>query len=502
MNNNSIRKLLAIAFMAAVVCFGVYQSVFAQTLSDGKAPAAEATPAVDPFGRSTPRGAVEGYLSAIGKGDFSKAARYLNVSDQPLEERKSIGAKLAKQLKELLDRGGKISDAVNLSAAPEGKGGDNLDVNIDQVGVLDRSIRKVPLLLERVKGEGNISIWMFSRETLKRVPFLLQTSQESLLDRVLPESLKTYKIGTVSVGHWIAIVVIALISLLVGYGISWVLVYLFRKFISRRSGIPGRGILASVVFPLAVVIGISLYRVAVGSFGVQVVARENIERFAIIIGWVALAWLGMRIVDGLADAARYSMSRSNRMSSVAIVMLARRMAKAVVFAVAGITILNILGVDVTTGLAALGIGGLALALGAQKTIENLVGSISVVADRPVRVGDFCKFGDITGTVEDIGIRSTQIRTLDRTVVTVPNGAFASMLIENYSMRDEFKFQTVLTMRYETTVDQIKYLLVEIRTLLYAHERVNNDPARVRFIGLGSHSIDIEIFLLYPQHELQ
>ena len=162
-------------------------------------------------------------------------------------------------------------------------------------------------------------------------------------------------------------------------------------------------------------------------------------------------------------------------------------------AIAAITVLDILGVDVTTGLAALGIGGLALALGAQKTIENLVGSVTVVADKPVRVGDFCQFGDISGTVEDIGIRSTQIRTLDRTIVTVPNGAFASMQIENYSVRDEFRLFTVLTMRYESTPDQIRFLLVEIRKILYAHSAINNVPARVRFTGFGAHSLDITVF---------
>ncbi|MEE9314214.1 MAG: mechanosensitive ion channel family protein [Rhizobiaceae bacterium] len=456
-------------------------------------PAAEVKSAVDPFGRSNPRGAIQGYLSAISEGDFDKAARYLNLSDVPIADRKATGRELAEQLKQLLDRGGVIDDLVSLSDVPEGTGGDNLEINIDRVGVLDRSLRKVPLLLERVKGENNFNIWLVSQETLKRVPFLLQVSKEGLLDRLLPESFKEKTIGAVSTGHWIAIIVVAFLALVVGYIISWLVIAFLRKVLARRTGIPGYGLLASVVIPLAVVIGVSLYRIAVVTLGVQVIAREYIERIAIIVSWLALAWLLLRIIDGVADVVRYGMSRTNRQTSVAVVMLARRMAKAVVIGITGIAILDNMGIDVSTGLAALGIGGLALALGAQKTIENLVGSISVVADRPVRVGDFCKFGEVTGTVEDIGIRSTQIRTLDRTIVTVPNGAFASMQIENYTMRDDFKFQTVLTMRYETTPDQIRYLLVELRAILYAHERVKNDPARVRFIGLGSHSLDIEIF---------
>nr|WP_247744409.1 mechanosensitive ion channel family protein [Ruegeria sp. R14_0] len=168
------------------------------------------------------------------------------------------------------------------------------------------------------------------------------------------------------------------------------------------------------------------------------------------------------------------------------------MVKAIILAVLTVQVLEILGFDVTTTIAALGIGGLALALGAQKTVENLVGSVNVVADRPVEVGDFCKFGDISGTVEDIGIRSTKIRTPARTIVTVPNGTFASMQIENYAVRDQFLFNPKLSLRCDTSAEQVQRIISDIRSKLATSNNISTG-ARVNLIALTRTSLDVEIF---------
>ena len=111
------------------------------------------------------------------------------------------------------------------------------------------------------------------------------------------------------------------------------------------------------------------------------------------------------------------------------------------------------GVDPTAALAGLGVGGIAVALAAQKTLENVVGGISLIADQAVRVGDTLKLGDILGTVEDVGLRSIRIRTLDRTIVSVPNGQIATMSIEILSARDKFWFHPLVSLRLDTTPAQ-------------------------------------------------
>jgi hypothetical protein len=141
----------------------------------------------------------------------------------------------------------------------------------------------------------------------------------------------------------------------------------------------------------------------------------------------------------------------------------------------------------------LGVGGLALALAAQPTIENLIAALTLYADRPVRVGEFCRFGDTLGTVEEIGMWSTRIRTLDQTVLSVANADFSKGRLENYTARGKIWYHPRIRLRYETTPDQVRYILVEVRKLLYAHPRVLPDPARIRFVGFGEYSLDLAVF---------
>jgi MscS family membrane protein len=173
-------------------------------------------------------------------------------------------------------------------------------------------------------------------------------------------------------------------------------------------------------------------------------------------------------------------------------VLAERLLTAVVVVTAVLSVLAIVGFNLTTVLAGLGIGGIAIAFAAQKTLENLFGGISVLADEVIRVGDYCRFADRTGTVEDISLRSTRVRTDARTELSIPNGALATMNIENFTRRDKILFNPVLAIRYETSGDQLRYLLAEIRRMLYEHPKIESDSASIRFANFDSSSLRLEI----------
>jgi MscS family membrane protein len=207
----------------------------------------------------------------------------------------------------------------------------------------------------------------------------------------------------------------------------------------------------------------------------------------------AVTWLVLRGVDVLSARIERHLLERGQDAAITAVPPGRKAIKAIVFVLAFVAILDNFGFSVTALLAGLGVGGIAVALAAQKTIENLFGGLTLYGDRPVRVGDFCRFGDKIGTVEEIGVRSTRVRTLDRTVVSIPNAEFSNMELENYAERDRMRLFTTIGVRYETTPDQIRYILVEVRKLLYSHERVTADPARIRFVGFGAYSLDMEIF---------
>lgn len=151
-----------------------------------------------------------------------------------------------------------------------------------------------------------------------------------------------------------------------------------------------------------------------------------------------------------------------------------------------------IGLPIVSVLTGLGIGGLAVALALRPTLENFIGGVMLYFDRPVRVGDFCTFDKFTGTVEAIGLRSTKIRATDRTVIAVPNAQFADMKIINWARCDQMLISETIGIRYETTSEQLRYLLAQMRRMFHAHPRIASDTVRVRFIGYGTGALNIGI----------
>jgi MscS family membrane protein len=184
---------------------------------------------------------------------------------------------------------------------------------------------------------------------------------------------------------------------------------------------------------------------------------------------------------------------AGRTGTGTLMVLGERLAKALVIGVAILAILGTLGFNLTTVFAGIGIGGIAIAFASQKTLENLFGGVSVLADEVIRVGDFCRIGDQVGTVEDISLRSTRIRTVERSEVSIPNGALATMNVENLTRRDKILFNPNLGLRCETSPDQLRYVLAEVRRMLYEHPKIESESARIRFASFDSSALKLEIF---------
>jgi MscS family membrane protein len=209
--------------------------------------------------------------------------------------------------------------------------------------------------------------------------------------------------------------------------------------------------------------------------------------------FLAAAWLSWRIAPVVAEAIIASPNIGPESIDAHLIRVTARLL-AIVGSASFIALgAERLGAPVYGIVAGLGVGGLAIALAAQPTIENLIGGLNLFADKPIRVGDVCKYGTDIGTVEAIGIRSTRIRGADRTLTTIPNAALAKMPIVNLTRRDRILIQTVIGLRYETTPEQLRYVLVRLRELLLGHPRVEHGTARARLAGFGGSSLDIEVF---------
>jgi MscS family membrane protein len=301
------------------------------------------------------------------------------------------------------------------------------------------------------------------------------------------------RVLNVAVWKWIALLTLVVAA----WAISWVgvtlIVRLARPIARRSRAVLDERLLEAATGPGRLALALAVFATGTMLLPLMPATRAlllTLERAAVT---VIVAWLLLRVVDILVGAAQARLLAGGRDGAARMVPMGGKAAKVAVLCLALLAVLQNVGVNITGILAGLGIGGLAVALAAQKTVENVFGGITLIVDQPVRVGDFCRFGDRVGTVEEVGLRSTRIRTLDRTVVAVPNAEFVSMHLENFTRRDRIWLHTTLALRYETTPDQLRHVLVGIRSMLYAHPRVDPAPARIRFVGFGAHSLDLEIF---------
>jgi MscS family membrane protein len=177
---------------------------------------------------------------------------------------------------------------------------------------------------------------------------------------------------------------------------------------------------------------------------------------------------------------------------VTLVSLGVKVARVLIGAAAVVVVLSALGYPIASLVAGLGIGGLALALAAQKTGEHLFGTLAIGIDQPFRVGDWVKVDDQEGTVEAVGLRSTRIRTLDRTLISIPNGKLADMRSEQVSARDRYRVHASLTVAFGTPPDTLRALMTELRAVLAAHPKAHTDGPWVFLRRVGDSGMEVEV----------
>jgi MscS family membrane protein len=455
-------------------------------------PGAPAAMDADVFGRDTPRGAVLGFLGAARAGDEARAAEYLDLHRVPASRRGAAGPSLAARLATVLDQA-LVIEAETLSDDPAGRRDDGLPPDRERVTTLATKDGDVDVLLQRVSGPGGRPVWKVSAATVAQVPALHERYGDGVLRDILPPVFFDARLLDVALWQWIA--VLALVP--VAWGVSWVaaraVLHVVAPIVARTPSALDDRLLEILVGPVRLALGLVVFALGALALSLSAAGRRLFLGLLTVAAIMAVTWFLVRAADVLADLAAERLVARGRPAAVTMVPAGRKGAKVVLVGLAVIAALQNLGLNVTGILAGLGIGGLAVALAAQKTVENLFGGVSVIVDQPVRVGDFCRFGDRLGTVEEIGLRSTRIRTLERTIVSVPNAEFAAMQLENFAVRDRIWLHVVLGLRYETTPDQLRHVLVEIRKMLYAHPRVHPDPARIRFVGFGAYSLDLEVF---------
>lgn len=434
----------------------------------------------DPRGRGTPRSSLLNYVKYAQRGEYETAAKYLQLTT-PKDTQQ--GPEVARQLLVLINTSFHGSIA-NVSNVPTGNLEDSDDPNLEVVGALVVENHSVPLFLTRISRNDTGQIWLVSSQTLSQVPSLYQQAGSPRLAEYFPASLMRNSFLGVPLGQWVAWLLAIPISAL----IAWALVKIGRicwKLRRRSTAQPPHS--HPLGEPMIVVLTILIDAMVVLFIGMPLFYRVYYFRTLKVLLTIGGAWLCGRIADVV-----YAHMHFVRNESRSLLQLVHHINKAVIVVISSLIMISILGFDTKTMLAGLGIGGIAFALAAQKTLENLIGGITLVMDQTASVGEECIISGRSVTVQEIGLRSIRVITREGTEIAFPNGMLSQATIENVSRRTKFLTSARLTLSYKCSFAQLQLVIARVRELLYSHVRVESETAAFRMVGLSTTGYQVEL----------
>ncbi len=444
---------------------------------------------VDPLGRTTPHGCVLGFLRAAEARDYDKAANYLDGTRSPEQAQE-----LVQQLKYLLDQG--LSTSIDdLSRSPNGNVEDQLRLSRDSVGIVKTPGGDLKVMLDQVERPGHPSIWLFSQETLHLVPAAYASLHPTDYEHYFPAWMARVRFLSVPVWRWMAILITLVIVFVAASFLTRAMIWLLTRNPGKRLSPRVKESILALKRPIFFLTLAIISRVA-GGYALTALARHYWGMVGLVLGWVSAAWLLVRISDTFVNFVRDRYFQRLQVERATFVSLLGRLFKILVGLILIIALLTQAGVNVSALIAGLGIGGIALALAAQKTLADLFGGLSIIMRGAVRVGDFCQIDGITGTVEDIGISALSLRTLDRSIVSIPNSKVAEVGLQNFQLRDQYWLRQVFTLEFDTRHDVVKIVLDKITEILREHPDIDKSSARARLINLTLSGPQIEVFAYY------
>jgi MscS family membrane protein len=436
----------------------------------------------------SPRASVDAYLQLCKVGRYQDAAKYLSVAASQAKR----SAELARRLKAVLDTDFWI-DLDTLSPLSEGVRNDLLPPGHEQIGqIVGPSGKAGPLRLTRIAFPGPDARWVFSRSTVDQIDdWYDRLEQRWFLDH-LPKYLLKVGPRNLMIWQWIGLPVLFAASWVLGYLLSRLSCNVLARAAKRTPSTWDNDLVGRLGGPLTLAWMQSLVYGLLPWLGLYELAQDFVKGLLRGGLYFCLFWAISRLIDVWGRAITASEWGREHSASRSLVPLGVRLGKIAVLVVAMVALVSAFGYPAASLLAGLGVGGLALALAAQKTVENLFGAFSIGADQPFREGDFIKVDDFTGTVESLGLRSTRIRTLDRTLISIPNGKLSEMRVESYAARDRLRLFCTIGLVYDTTAEQMRQVLGDLEELLRNHPKIWSENISVRFKEFGSSALNIEV----------
>ena len=437
----------------------------------------------DEFGRGTPSRTADGFLDAAEKGDYERASRYLDLRNLRGEADQLTGEELARRFQVIIQRAQWI-DVDELVDHPDGRRNDGLPTYRDSIGLILDNKREVRLLMQRVPREDGVFIWKVSNATVSLIPGLYAVYGYPAIIERLSLALPNIVFLGYELFKWVVVITVG--------ALVWAVVFAFTLLLRRGESTPARKRLIrflSIPFTIwLIILSVNWTASALGT-------GRLAEQWAAVTPLPILltVWMLYTAANLVRDYNRSRLLEMERPGAALMMRPASNAFKLLVAVVAVLAYMSQLGIDITTVLAGLGVGGVAVALALQKPMEDVFGAVTLYSQQPVRLGDFCKIGNETGNIEEIGLRTTRIRTLADTVISIPNSRMAVEPIDNISARQKILFRPLLRLRYDTPTEQMETVLEGIRTMLVEHEHVSPASLRVRFKEISTDALLIEVF---------
>lgn len=423
----------------------------------------------------TPQQALVALYSAFRMGDPESAALYLDLRYIPESLEEVPPVNIARGLLFIFSQQN-VLDLTRISSEPEGSLEDGLPEDLERVGTVSLSDEVIPVYLQRIEEADGTLVWRVSNATVVRIPDMWDELGYSALNvwlsQVLPEF---YVLG---MGNFQVAILLA--TAIGGWFVTGWISLLIAGLGGRFSNPWQHAISRFLRVPLRLILYVALIRIVIANLGLSVIAKAYLQSSP--LEYLVAVILAFGLLNLYRDYKIRQLELQGDVEYVALIKPVVVILRIIVATTAALMWADQAGFNVSTLIAGLGVGSLAVALAAQKTLENVIGAITLYTARPIRPGDWCRFGQIQGTVEEIGLRSVTLRTQNRTLVTVPNSMFSSADIENFSVRDRIRFYKLLQLQMPAP-DQLRAILGEFRALFAAHPMVQQNTISVRLADI-------------------
>jgi MscS family membrane protein len=436
---------------------------------------------------ATPRGAVISWVENLQQDSLRPAAatQCFDWSGGPTTGPEREQA--ARDLLSVLDGQGKLVVYANIPGEAD---------HVDESSGLERYTLFATLpeiFLERTaKG------WFVSAGTVAATDALFRSTYLIPLDRVaqrLPSALRADVFG-VQLWRLLGLGILLLLCVVVGRLVQLFLVRGFRRLLNRFIKDWDARIESDVLRRLNLLVSSGLGSILLPNLGLPVRLNQILFIGLKVTASVAAVLIVNSLADLAFDAWRRHAAETHTKMDDQLIPLLRRAARLLVYLVGGLFVLQNLDVNVGSLLAGLGLGGLAFALAAKDTLANFFGSLTIFADRPFQIGDWVVIGDVEGTVEEVGFRSTRVRTFYDSLMTLPNSKIADSVIDNMGQRRYRRFKATVGLTYDTTPAQMQAFVEGVRASIVASDYTRKDTFEVHFHTMGASSLDILVYAFF------